>query len=241
MEQTVGRFENFLPGSHLILGEAGSGKTRLIWSILQKKDFVEDGSINIVLTDSEKRIWSHPVRNPVISVNAYDTNLSWVSEPSKPGIYYCACDYAPRVITFLECLATWAVQNEKNLEQKVRIFVDFPGKYWSIPEFAEQLNRLYYIASCQDAAENLSIEIWVVGCLPKSSLLLQSFIQTGHIVLLNPFPESWSANLGVLLKQKNLDRTGLLEEIDHNLKDGYYYIPGGEKNLYINPQPVEKP
>lgn len=112
MEQNVRPFEKFLPGSHLILGEAGSGKTRLIWSILQGKDFVEDHSINIVLTDSEKRIWYNPPNNPVHTINPYETDISWVTEPTKPGIYYCACDYAPRIITFLECLATWSIHEK---------------------------------------------------------------------------------------------------------------------------------
>jgi len=129
MEQLIKPFEKFLPGSHLVLGEAGSGKTRLIWSnSYKKKIYVKDDSINIVLTDAEKRIWSKPTNNPIFTFNPFDTNISWVTEPQKPGIYYCACEYAPRVITFLECLASWAIQNEKNMNNKVRVFCRLPVK-----------------------------------------------------------------------------------------------------------------
>ncbi len=237
MEQIVKPFERFLPGSHLIIGEAGSGKTRLIWSILQEKEYVEDDSINIVLTDSEKRIWYNPTKNPIITINPYDTNISWVTEPNKPGIYYCACDYAPRIITFLECLATWAIQNEKNLTNKVRIFVDFPSKFWSLPEFVEQLSRLHYIASSKDV-EDHPIEIWSV--FKKITPQAKSLFQNVNIVLLNPFPQSLLDNLCKILNLKCENLTELLNRIDRKLKDGYYYIPANEESIYLNEKPIEK-
>jgi hypothetical protein len=241
MEQSIRPFEKFLPGSHLILGEAGSGKTRLIWSILQEKDYVEDDSINIVLTDSEKRIWYNPKRNPIVTINAYDTNLSWVTEPNRPGIYYCACDYAPRIITFLECLATWSIQNEKNIDNKVRIFVDFPAKYWSLPEFVEQLNRLHYITASQNEDDNPLIEIWsVLGSLKKITPKAKPLFQHANLVMLNPFPENWSSNVCKLLDLKYENLPVLLAGIDNKFNDGFYYIPHTGEALYLNKKPIDK-
>lgn len=238
MEQIVKPFEKFLSGSHLILGEAGSGKTRLIWSILQEKDYIEDDSINIVLTDSEKRIWTNPATNPIITVDPFDPDLSWATEPKKPGIYYCACEYAPRVVTFLECLATWAIQNEENLDNKVRIFVDFPSKYWSLPEFVEQLNRLHYIIASR---EESCIEIWsVLGSLNKITSQAKNLFQHVNLVLLNPFPENWSSNFCKLLGLNCEKLPELLSGIDNSLKDGFYYIPNDEEGLYLHKNPIPK-
>lgn len=240
MEQIVRPFEKFLPGSHLILGEAGSGKTRLIWSLLQEKDYVEDDSINIVLTDSEKRIWSKPTRNPIITIDPFKTDISWITEPKKPGIFYCACDYPPRVITFLECLATWAIQNEKNINHKVRVFIDFSSKYWLLPEFIEQLHRLHYITA-EQKDENRSLEIWaVLGSLKKISPHAKPLFQQVSLVMLNPFPEAWSSNLSELLDIKCENLPELLTGIDNNVNDGYYYIPCDQNQLYLNKKAIPK-
>lgn len=242
MEQIVKHFENYSSGSHLILGEAGSGKTRLIWSMLQEKSFVEDGSINIVLTDSEKRIWYNPPRNPVITLNPYETNISWVTEPKKPGIYYCACDYAPRVITFLECLATWAIQNEKNISNKVRVFIDFPSKFWSLPEFVEQLIRLHYITDSQDGEDSPPIEIWaVLGSLNKVSTPIKSLFQHVNLILLNPMPDNLISNVVKILDINSENLPDLTPGIDHKDKDGFYYIPSDRESLYLNKNPIAKP
>lgn len=237
MEQQIKPFEKFLRGNHLLLGEAGSGKTRLIWSILQGKEFVEDDSINIVLTDSEKRIWYKPSINPITIINPFDTNISWVTEPSKPGIYYCACEYAPRIITFLECLATWAIQNERNINNPVRIFVDFPAKYWTLPEFIEQLSRLHYISEGQ-TREEPAIDIWtVLGPFKRLSPKAKAIFQNIHLVLLNPYPEKMIENLHDWI---NLDRVNL-SSLDKNRKEGYYYIPNNkEENIYLCDQPIDK-
>lgn len=240
LEQIVKPFEKFLPGNHLILGEAGSGKTRLIWSTLQDQNFTSDASINIVLTDMEKRIWHNPTTNPITVINPYDTNLSWIAEPKKPGIFYCACEYAPRVITFLECLATWAIQNENRIINKVRLFVDFPAKYWSLPEFAEQLNRLRYISS-QSSEDGNSIEIWaVLGPFKKFSSLAQSFFQDANIMLLNPFPESWLNAIGSVLETRLPNLSNLLSGIDFSVREGYYYLPYSGESLYLNKKPIDK-
>lgn len=241
MQQLARPFEKFLPGSHLILGEAGSGKTRLIWSILQEKDFVEDNTINIVLTDSEKRIWHNPPYNSVHTINPYETDISWVTEPNKPGIYYCACDYAPRIITFLECLATWSI-HEKNITNRVRIFLDLPSKYWNIPEFAEQLSRLDYITANRKEEDGPPIEIWAaVGSLDKISPEIRSLLKHVNLILLNPLPHAWSDKLQTLLDIKCDNLSELFAGINSDEKDGYYYIPVTEEYLAFNPKPIVKP
>lgn len=241
MEQIVKPFDKFLPGSHLILGEAGSGKTRLIWSMLQEKDFAEDDSINIVLTDSEKRIWYKPTKNPIITLDPFDSDISWVTNPQKPGIYYCACDYAPRMITFLECLATWAIQNEKNIDNKVRVFVDFSSKYWLLPEFIEQLSRLHYITASQNNEENPPLEIWaVLGSLKKITPKAKSLFQHMNLIMLNPFPENWPNSILSLLDINCENLPELLTGIDNTIKEGYYYIPCNEDALYLNRNPIQK-
>lgn len=241
LEQIVKPFENFLPGNHLILGEAGSGKTRLIWSTLQDQNFIRDDSINIVLTDMEKRIWHNPTTNPITVINPYDTNLSWVAQPEKPGIFYCACEYAPRIITFLECLATWAIQNENRITNKVRLFVDFPVKYWSLPEFAEQLDRLRYISCSQSSEDGDPIEIWAVfGSFRKISPQAQNFFQNVNIMLLNPFPANWLNTVGSMLETKRQKFSHLLSGIDFSIREGYYYLPYTEEFLYLNKKPIDK-
>lgn len=246
VEQVAKPFEKFLPGSHLILGEAGSGKTRLIWSILQEKDYVMDNSINIVLTDSEKRIWYNPSKNPIIPVDPFDTDIAWVTEPNKPGIYYCACEYAPRVITFLECLATWAIRNENKITNKVRIFIDFPVKYWALPEFVDQLSRLQYIVGSQCNEDVLTekispIELWtVLGPFKRISSQAKTLFQNVNMVLLNPFSQIWSKSIVSMLDTKSDNLPELLDNIDPDINDGYYYIPCAEKAIYLNGKPIEK-
>jgi len=238
MERLIKPFEKFLPGNHLILGEAGSGKTRLIWSILQEKEFVEDNSINIVLTDSEKRIWFNPTANPIRTINPYHTDISWVAEPQKPGIYYCACEYAPRVITFLECLSTWALQNEANLMNIVRVFVDFPSKYWNLTGFIEQLTRLHYISRNR---EDDKIEIWsVLGSLKKITAASRVLFENINLVLLNPFPKDWSDNICKILDLKDERLPRLISQIDNDKPEGFYYIPKTEPVLYQNENPIKK-
>lgn len=233
MEQNVKPFEKFLSGSHLILGEAGSGKTKLIWSILQDAEVGREQSINIVLTDSEKRMWHESNQNPVTITNPYDSDISWATNPSKPGIYYCACDYAPRIITFLECLATWAVQNENNIEQKVRVFIDISSKTWALPEFIEQVNRLHYIAASQEEA---SIEIWaVLGSVKKLPNAAKAIFARINLILLNPISPTWVEELkgSVGTKCDNLQNN--LGSLPFDRKEGYYYLPCSESALYYQP------
>ncbi|AGA69016.1 hypothetical protein Desdi_1523 [Desulfitobacterium dichloroeliminans LMG P-21439] len=235
MEQNVKPFDKFFSGNHLILGEAGSGKTKLIWSILQDKDYVKENSINIVLTDSEKRMWEGSRQNPVTIVNPYHSDISWATNPSKPGVYYCACGYVPRIITFLECLATWAIQNEKNIEPKVRVIIDVSSKTWALPEFTEQVNRLHFIASGQD--ENPSIEIWAaLGSLKKLSDQAKSIFASINLVLLDPISPSWINEIKDTVGMKCDSLQAKLAEIKVEGEKGYYYAPCNGCDLYFQPQ-----
>jgi len=239
LEKIVKPFERFFPGNHLILGEAGSGKTRLIWFLLQGKEYIEDNSINIVLTDSEKRIWSKPKNNPIVTLNPYDTDISWATNPHRPGIYYCACEYSPRIITFLECLATWAMHHENVANKTVRLFVDFSSKYWNLPEFVEQLIRLHYIVDGQHEL-NGSIEIWsVFGSLKKLPVKARPLFQKSNLVLLNPFPQEWSENISDLLSLKD-EKAELIAQINKQQTEGYYYLPIQEDRLFLNPDPIKQ-
>ncbi|HHY27258.1 MAG TPA: hypothetical protein GX523_11065 [Desulfitobacterium dehalogenans] len=231
MEQNVKPFEKFFSGSHLILGEAGSGKTKLIWSILQNREYVKENTINIVLTDSEKRMWHDSHQNPVTTIDPYDSDISWATNPSKPGIYHCACDYAPRIITFLECLATWAIRNEKKIEQKVRIFIDISSKIWMLPEFIEQVNRLHFIASSQE--EN-SIEIWaVLGSLKKLTNQVKPIFACINLVLMNPISPSWIDELKDIVGIQCGNLRDKLDGIQVGKKEGYYYAPSDDRDLYF--------
>ncbi|MFA6807376.1 MAG: hypothetical protein WCR27_00105 [Eubacteriales bacterium] len=240
MEQQVKPFINFLPGSHLILGEAGSGKTRLICSLLQSKNFYEENSVNIVLTDSEKRIWSKPAENPVTTIDPFSTDISWITDPTKPGIYYCACNYAPRLITFLECLATWARQNEEKIQNSIKVFIDYPVQLLMLPEFIEQLTRLHYISETLNNNDSHPIDIWTVlgthkDISPKAKLLFKN----SNLILVNPFPDRWNNYLSELQKEKSEQLKTQLPQINQTLKDGFYYFPYNDNSFYLQDKPVE--
>ncbi|MGE4272173.1 MAG: hypothetical protein AB7E31_04795 [Desulfitobacterium sp.] len=235
MEQNVKPFEKFFSGNHLILGEAGSGKTKLIWSILQDKEYVKENSINIVLTDSEKRMWEESRQNPVTIVNPYDSDISWATNPSKPGVYYCACGYVPRIITFLECLATWAIQNENSMEHKVRVFIDVSSKTWALPEFTEQVNRLHFIAFNQDEAS--SIEIWAaLGSLKKLTDQAKAMFASINLVLMDPISPAWINEIKDTIGTKCDSLQEKLAKIKSGGEKGYYYAPCNGHELYFQSQ-----
>lgn len=235
MEQDVKPFEKFLSGNHLILGEVGSGKTKLIWSILKNKEYITENSINIVLTDSDKRMWDESYQIPITIKECYDPNISWATNPSEPGIYYCACDYAPRIITFLECLATWAVQNQNKIEHKVRIFIDLSSKIWALPEFSEQVTRLHYIATNQE--EDYPIEIWaVLGSLKKLSNQTKSIFAGNNLILINPVSPLWIDELKNIIGSKCGSLVDRLDNIQDRKKAGYYYAPCNGENVYFHLQ-----
>jgi len=227
MEQTASVFETFSSGSHLIIGEAGAGKTRFMWAVLQREDF-GGNAINIVLTDSQKNVWYRPSRNLITTLDPYCLDISWVSSPSRPGIYYCACEYIPRIITFLECLATWAIQSEKDTEsssQTVRIFLDFSSKHWVLPEFVEQVARLHYISSTRGEDHAHPIELWISqGLSAKVPTKVRSFFSAFHQILLNPTPAPWIQEIPSWLGTPS-PATECLSGLDPSIKDGFYYAP----------------
>ncbi|MDR1603516.1 MAG: hypothetical protein LBS10_01830 [Gracilibacteraceae bacterium] len=226
-EQTL-PFTRFRPGSHLILGEAGSGKSKLIWSLLQTPDFTQNKAINIVLSDASQRMWfDETTRNPIRAIDPFNPDINWIARPSVPGIYYCACDYAPRVITFVECLATWALQAPEEAASRVRLFLDFSAKCWSRPEFVEQATRLHYIATNQE-----NIEIWaVVGAYKKVSPLVRSLFEKTGLIFVNPFPAGLIDEICEALGLKRDTLPGL-SLVSFTRKTGFYYIPYNEEAAY---------
>ncbi|MDR1961010.1 MAG: hypothetical protein LBQ16_01860 [Gracilibacteraceae bacterium] len=224
-------FTHFQPGSHLILGEAGSGKSKLIWSLLQTPDFSQNDAVNIVLSDASQRMWfDEATRNPIRAIDPYNPDITWITRPSIPGIYYCACDYAPRVITFVECLATWALHAQNDDSPKVRLFFDFSAKCWSRPEFVEQLTRLHYIATNQE-----NIEIWaVIGAYKMVSPLVRSLFEKTGLVLVNPFPSGLIDEICEMLGLKRDTLPGL-SLVSFEQKTGFYYIPYNENAAYWKP------
>ena len=232
MEQLVKPFEVFSSGSHLVLGEAGTGKTKLIWTILQNREFVKENSINIVLTDSDKRIWAEARQIPVTIKNPYAADISWATNPSMPGIYYCACDYAPRIITFLECLATWAIQNDKNTDNKVRIFIDISSKIWMLPEFIEQINRLHFIINSQ--GEESPIELWaVLGSIKKLPNQIKSIFACINLILTNPVSQSLLNDIKEILGSDCEGLRAKLDKIECGRKEGFYYAPITGEDVFV--------
>ncbi|MDR0434258.1 MAG: hypothetical protein LBH21_04235 [Gracilibacteraceae bacterium] len=226
-EQTL-PFTHFRPGSHLILGEAGSGKSKLIWATLQTPEFTQNNAVNIVLTDADQRMpFDEAIRNSVRDLEAYNTDITWITQPSEPGVYHCACDYAPRVITFIECFATWALQAPDEGGSPVRLFLDFSAKFWDRPEFVEQLARLHYIASNRE-----NIEIWaIIGSYKKVSPLARTLFEKTGLIFVNPFPAGLINEICDALGLKRDTLPGLAL-VAFERKTGFYYIPYNEKAAY---------
>ncbi|MCL1853113.1 MAG: hypothetical protein FWF88_08795 [Peptococcaceae bacterium] len=243
MNQLIGPFESFSPGCHLIIGDAGSGKTRLMWVALQN-GFLEGSAINIVLTDSQKNAWYLPSKKPITTLDPYSTDVSWASNPKHSGIYYCACEYIPRIITFLECLATWSIQSENEKDpapQTVRIFLDFSSKHWMLPEFVEQVSRLHYISSTRNEDHAHPIELWVSqGLSAKIPTKVRAFFSGFHIIMLNPAPSGWAKQIPAWLNAPGTNGQGAvspvaatLQNADLSQTDGFYYATqNGDLSLY---------
>jgi len=208
MQQNDHSLTAFVPGNHLILGAAGSGKTRLIWTLLQSPEFCKPDTVNIVLTDSEKRIWLNPSDNPIIVVNPYAPDISWATEPTTPGIYYAACEYLPRITTFLECLANFARYVEHDIKHPLRVFIDFPKKYWRDFNFFDQINRLIFISESLAEDGQYPLEIWSVLTTPKD-LNPKQYVafKNSHLILMPPITDALVADvkeaLGVELSLEN--------------------------------------
>ncbi len=234
VEEQIKPFSTFVPGNHLILGAAGVGKTRFIWSLLQDKQFCGEHTINIVLTDSAKRQWHEPTPEPVIPVDPFGTNMRWIAEPTVPGIYFASCDYLPRVVTFLECLANFARSTEGNLKNPVRVIVDFPVKFWRDPCFLEQLERLHYISDTFSEDGVTMFDIWTVLTAGKDLTgKILAPIEKSHLIFLNP------ASKTILTQVKDVlinyyPQFQILTGADHKAPEtGFYYLPDNEQNIYL--------
>lgn len=227
MEHDVQPFKAFMPGNHLVLGAAGVGKTRLIWSLLQSKEFCQDNTVNIVLTDHSKPLWHGPNDTPIFHISPYANDLNWIANPQKPGIYYAACDYLPRMHTFLECLANYS-RNIDQMKAPVRVFLDFPNKYWLNDFFMEQIGRLLYISeSCDFEAPEL--EVWTTMSIGRDIPYPNLKGYQGHKLLLNPLNESMLESANQLMNTSlAMNDFGARPVKD----DGFYYLPSSEKKIY---------
>ena len=239
VQHQVEPFTEFVPGNHLVLGAAGVGKTRLIWSLLQSQKFCGEKRINIVLTDSAKRMWQEHTENPVIPVDPYATNMRWIAEPTEPGIYLAACDYLPRVITFLECLANFARRYEGTIPNPVRVFVDYPHKFWRDACFVEQLGRLHFISeSLSDDGAQL-FEIWLV-LTPSKELPpnAQSLWRNSHFILMNPISQAWLQEADVFAGKHQPPLSALKDVWSKDVSQGFYYLPHKAENILLSNQAI---
>lgn len=239
VEQQLSPFTDFLPGNHLVLGAAGVGKTRLIWSLLQSREFCGENRINIVLTDSAKRIWQEHSETPIIPMDPYATDMRWIAEPTKPGIYLAACDYLPRVITFLECLANFARNYEGDIPSPVRVFVDFPLKYWRDACFLEQLGRLHFISETLSAEGAQLLEVWQVLTpakeLPPSA---QALWRHSNLIVINPFTESWLKEAANLVGKHEPPLSAVENVLNQDVSRGFYYLPDKGESIYLNSEAI---
>lgn len=229
MEHDVQPFIKFAPGNHLILGAVGVGKTRLIWSLLQGEELNGKQDINIVLTDHPKHLWLNSDSVPISHIHPYSSDLSWVTTPQKPGVYYAACDYLPRMHTFVECLSNYAL-NPDTLKSPVRVFFDFPDKFWHSEFFMEQIRRLFYI-SRSAAEDDHQLEIWSVASVGKDLLpLAPDLFDQEHYILLNPV-----SPLLVETVNKLMPASFTIDDFGENpeKRGGFYYLPGPEGPVYF--------
>lgn len=235
VEHQIQPFTSFIPGNHLILGAAGVGKTRLIWSLLQSKEYYGENTINIVLTDSSKHAWHDPSpTTPIIPIDPYSTNMRWIAEPTVPGIYFAACDYLPRVITFLECLANYARSSEGNLQNPVRVFIDFPVKFWRDACFIEQLDRLQYISDSHSENEGQRLDIWMVMTVAKDlPAKVLSPLQKSNLIVLNPASKPWLSEVQNLLGKTFPQLELLLNKDGKSQENGFYYFPYAQQDVLL--------
>ncbi len=235
MEQEFQPFTNFVPGNHLVLGATGVGKSLLILSLLQTNEFSDKETINIVLTDSAKHICQYTIPNPIISVDPYSTDMRWIAEPTVPGIYYCACDYLPRIVTFLECIANFTRGAEGNLKHPIRLFLDLPPKFWKNESMVEQIERLNYISNSLIDDDFRPLTLWTVFTSlkilsPKAKVLLEKT----HLVIIKPIAKSWLIETITSLEKLFAH----LKNINDNYEDnkGFFYLPFTEEKIYSQNQ-----
>lgn len=231
MEQKILPFTNFVPGNHLVLGATGVGKSLLILSLLQTNQFCDSDTINIVLTDSAKLIYQYTIPNPVISIDPYSPDLRWIAEPSVPGIYYCACDYLPRMITFLECIANFARGDEENFKHPIRLFIDFPPKFWRNESVIGQMLRLNYISNSFTYSDFCPLTLWsVFTSLEDLSPQTKVILDNAHLVIVKPIPQSWLKEITFSLEKQFAHLKNINNIIEN--KEGFFYLPYTDPNIY---------
>lgn len=235
MEQEFQSFTNFLPGNHLVLGATGVGKSLLILSLLQTNEFSDLEAINIVLTDSAKHICQYTIPNPIISVDPYSTDMRWIAEPRIPGIYYCACDYLPRIVTFLECIANFTRGDEGNIKLPIRLFIDFPPNFWQNQSIIEQMVRLNFISNSLTDNDLHPLTLWTVfTSLKELSTKSKILLEKTHLVIIKPLSKSWFKQTITSLEYQFAH----LKNINDNTADdkGFFYLPFTEENIYTKNQ-----
>lgn len=232
VESQVIAFQSFLTGNHVLLGSAGVGKTRLLWSLLQDPGFRGENSVDILLTDSKDRFSLGVSHLHVMHVEPYSTDLSWISEPSKPGVYFSSCPYTPRNTTFLECLANYVRQAEGTIPYPIRLFVDFSAKHWQDTAFLEQLVRLHYISESLREEGSGTLSIWsVLSSLNNLPPQAQTMWKDAHFVLLSPVESASLTSLGTVFSRSLLPSA--LEAIKAGKDMGeFFYLPHDEKQIY---------
>jgi hypothetical protein len=235
MEQKSQPFTAFVPGNHLVLGATGVGKSLFILSLLQSKGFNDKETINIVLTDSAKLIYQYTIPNPVITIDPYSTNMRWIAAPSIPGIYYCACDYLPRIVTFLECIANFTRGDEENIKYPIRLFIDFPPKFWQYESVIEQMVRLNYISNTLVDYDYRPLTLWTVfTSLKELSPKTKSILDKTNLVILKPIPQSWFTEIAASLEKQfpHLIELDFTKEND----EGFFYLVHNENIIYSQNQ-----
>lgn len=232
MENQVQPFQNFLSGNHLVMGAAGVGKTRLIWSLLEDKDFCGQETINIILTDSQEHMAQKNSPVPLVHVDPYSTDMRWIAEPNEPGIYFTSLGYIPRATTFVECLANYIRKVEGDVKHPIRVFVDFSSKYWRDNAFVEQLARLHYISESVTGESERPLSIWtVLTHLKDLSPQAQGILHYTHLVLMNPVLSTTLQELDNFFGKNLLARANTIF-VPGKTIGGFYYLPFTDSNIF---------
>lgn len=232
MQSQIIAFERFLPGNHVLLGAAGVGKTRLLWLLLQDPGFREENTVDILLTDSKDRFNQGVSALHVVHVEPYATDLAWISEPVKPGIYFSSCPYTPRNTTFLECLANYVRQAEGMIPSPIRLFLDFSAKHWQDSSFLEQIIRLHYISTSMREEGVEALSIWsVVSSLTNLPFQAKGIWKDAHFILLTPVA---SASLAALdsLRGRTLPASAQEAVLTSRQIGEFFYLPRSEDSVY---------
>lgn len=234
VENLVQPFQNFLPGNHLVMGAAGVGKTRFIWSLLEDKDFSGEETINIILTDSQEHTGTGNLPVPLVHIDPYSIDMRWIAEPTQPGNFFTSLGYIPRATTFVECLANYIRKVEGEVKHHIRVFVDFSTKYWQNNAFVEQLARLHYISESVVFEGKRPLSIWTVMThLKELTPQAQGILPYTHLILMNPVLPSTLAELDSFFGKNLLPRANTFF-VQGKTIGGFYYLPYTDSNIYYS-------